>query len=211
MRWQWWFFIQALWSPGPWSSCSLPRGLPCGEGCLFFKLTSKRSFTSSFYPLILLTYFFNIIDQLQVFAPDLCPALVDHNTRSLFPIVSPRRHLFQVQLNTLWIVFWSNKLFQYFSLSPITVLPCGLQSAFLCPLLLVTMVGERYFTFLKSQSHTFTIMIALKQQQYVVAQSLSLGRCANNQNGNLTWYLPLGVNPPPPPLLMAKFQKSSAA
>ena len=23
---------QALWSPGPWSSCSLPRGLPCGEG-----------------------------------------------------------------------------------------------------------------------------------------------------------------------------------
>ena len=59
MRWQWWFFSntnnQALWSPGPWSSCSLPRGLPCGEGCLLFKLTSKRSFTSSFYPQILLT------------------------------------------------------------------------------------------------------------------------------------------------------------
>ena len=32
----------------------------------------------------------------------------------------------------------------------------------------------------------------------------SLGRCANNQNGNLRWYLPLGVRPPPPPL-MAKF------
>ena len=59
MRWQWWFSLntnnQALWSPGPWSSCSLPRGLPCGEGCLFFNLTSKRSFTSSFYPLILST------------------------------------------------------------------------------------------------------------------------------------------------------------
>ena len=88
-----------------------------------------------------LTYFFNIIDQLQVFAPDLCPALVDHSTRSLFPIVSPRRHLFQVQLNTMWI-FFSNRLFQYSSFSPITVLPCGLQSAFLCPLLLVTMVGD---------------------------------------------------------------------
>ena len=24
-----------------------------------------------------------------------------------------------------------------------------------------------------------------------------LGRCSNNQNGNLRWYLPLGVDPPP--------------
>ena len=31
-----------------------------------------------------------------------------------------------------------------------------------------------------------------------------LGRCAKNQNGNLRWHLPLGVRPPPPPL-MAKF------
>ena len=31
----------------------------------------------------------------------------------------------------------------------------------------------------------------------------SLGRCAENQNGNLRWHLPLGVRPPPP--LMAKF------
>ena len=31
-----------------------------------------------------------------------------------------------------------------------------------------------------------------------------LGRGSNNQNGNLRWYLPLGVRPPPPPL-MAKF------
>ena len=67
--------------------------------------------------------------------------------------------------------FWSNKLFQYFSFSPITVLPCGLQSAFLCPLLLVTMVGDFiqwWFTILKTQSHTFAIMIALVQQQFEV-------------------------------------------
>ena len=121
------------------------------------------------HKLLLSSNTFNIGDQLQVFAPDLCPALVDHNTRSLFPIVSPRRHLFQVQLNTMWIVFCGNRLFQYSSFSPITVLPCGLQSAFLCPLLLVTMVGdfiERYFTFLKSENHIFTIMIALVQQQF---------------------------------------------
>ena len=31
-----------------------------------------------------------------------------------------------------------------------------------------------------------------------------LGRCAENQNGNLRWHLLLGVRPPPPPL-MAKF------
>ena len=117
------------------------------------------------HKLLLSSNTFNIGDQLQVFAPDLCPALVDHNTRYLFPIVSPRRHLFQVQLSTMWIYF-SNRLFQYSSFSPITVLPCGLQSAFLCPLLLVTMVGERYFTILKTQSHTFTIMIALVQQQF---------------------------------------------
>ena len=30
-----------------------------------------------------------------------------------------------------------------------------------------------------------------------------LGRCAENQNGNLRWHLPLGVRPPPP--LIAKF------
>ena len=30
-----------------------------------------------------------------------------------------------------------------------------------------------------------------------------LGRCAENQNGNLRWHLPLDVRPPPP--LMAKF------
>ena len=94
------------------------------------------------HKLLLSSNTFNIGDQLQVFAPDLCPALVDHNTRSLFPIVSPRRHLFQVQLNTMWIVFCGNRLFQYSSFSPITVLPCGLQSAFLCPLLLVTMVSD---------------------------------------------------------------------
>ena len=124
-----------------------------------------------FHKLLLSSNTFNIVDQLQVCAPDLCPALVDLNTRSLFPIVSPRRHLFQVQLNTLWIVFLSNKLFQYSSFSPITVLPCGLQSAFLCPLLLVTMVGDFiqwYFTILKTQSHTFTIMMALVQQQFEV-------------------------------------------
>ena len=28
-----------------------------------------------------------------------------------------------------------------------------------------------------------------------------LGRCAENQNGNLRWRLPLGVRPPPPPPL----------
>ena len=27
----------------------------------------------------------------------------------------------------------------------------------------------------------------------------TLGRGADNQNGNLRWFLPLGVNPPPPP------------
>ena len=32
-----------------------------------------------------------------------------------------------------------------------------------------------------------------------------LGRCANNQNGNLRWHLPLGVRPPPPPPLWHKF------
>ena len=26
-----------------------------------------------------------------------------------------------------------------------------------------------------------------------------LGRGSNNQNGNLRWFLPLGVRPPPPP------------
>ena len=26
---------------------------------------------------------------------------------------------------------------------------------------------------------------------------IRLGRCSNNQNGNLRWYLPLGVDPPP--------------
>ena len=118
------------------------------------------------HKLLLSSNTFDIVDQLQVFAPALCPARVDHNTRSLFLIVSPRRHLFQVQLNTMWIVFCGNRLFQYSSFSPITVLPCGLQSAFLCPLLLVTMVGERYFTILKTQSHTFTIMIAIVQQHF---------------------------------------------
>ena len=34
-------------------------------------------------------------------------------------------------------------------------------------------------------------------------QHSRLGRCAENQNGNLRWHLPLGVRPPPP--LMAKF------
>ena len=28
-----------------------------------------------------------------------------------------------------------------------------------------------------------------------------LGMGSNNQNGNLRWYLPLGVRPPPPPLM----------
>ena len=29
------------------------------------------------------------------------------------------------------------------------------------------------------------------------SKSSTLGRCSNNQNGNLRWYLPLGVDPPP--------------
>merc|ERR1712214_6516 len=32
-----------------------------------------------------------------------------------------------------------------------------------------------------------------------------LGKCANNQNGNLRWHLPLGVRPPPP--LMAQISR----
>ena len=32
--------------------------------------------------------------------------------------------------------------------------------------------------------------------QYQVSNG-ALGRCANNQNGNLRWHLPLGVDPPP--------------
>ena len=32
-----------------------------------------------------------------------------------------------------------------------------------------------------------------------------LGRCAENQNGNLRWHLPLGVRPPPP--LMAQISR----
>ena len=34
-----------------------------------------------------------------------------------------------------------------------------------------------------------------------------LGKCANNQNGNLRWHLPLGVRPPPPPPLMAQISR----
>ena len=30
---------------------------------------------------------------------------------------------------------------------------------------------------------------------------IKLGRCAENQNGNLRWHLPLGVGPAPPPLM----------
>ena len=38
-------------------------------------------------------------------------------------------------------------------------------------------------------------------------KSKDLGRCANNQNGNLRWHLPLGVRPPPPPPLMAQISR----
>ena len=34
---------------------------------------------------------------------------------------------------------------------------------------------------------------------------INLGKCANNQNGNLRWHLPLGVRPPPP--LMAQISR----
>ena len=142
MRWQWWFSLntnnQALWSPGPWSSCSLPRGLPCGEGCLFFNLTSKRSLTSSFYPLILLTAWINFRCSLPI------SVLLSWIT-TLAPSFRLSRHE-DTSSRYNWIqcglFFFSNRLFQYSSFSPITVLPCGLQSAFLCPLLLVTMVSD---------------------------------------------------------------------
>ena len=32
---------------------------------------------------------------------------------------------------------------------------------------------------------------------FFLLKLLKLGRCANNQNGNLRWHLPLGVDPPP--------------
>ena len=35
----------------------------------------------------------------------------------------------------------------------------------------------------------------------IIAQENNLGKCANNQNGNLRWHLPLGVRPPPLPLM----------
>ena len=168
MRWQWWFFSntnnQALWSPGPWSSCSLPRGLPCGEGCLLFNLTSKRSLTSSFYHQILLTSSINFRCALPIsLLLSWISALAPSFRLSRDEDTSSRYNWIQCGL------FFG--AFQHFSFSPITVLPCGLQSAFLCPLLLVTMVGDfiqLWFTILKTQSHTFTIMMALVQQQFEV-------------------------------------------
>ena len=35
----------------------------------------------------------------------------------------------------------------------------------------------------------------------------SLGRGADNRNGNLRWHLPLGVRPPPPPPFMAQISR----
>ena len=43
--------------------------------------------------------------------------------------------------------------------------------------------------------------------QFPASLNLILRRCANNQNRNLRWYLPLGVDPPPPsPLYGTNFQ-----
>ena len=38
-------------------------------------------------------------------------------------------------------------------------------------------------------------------------KELWLGRGSNNQNGNLRWFLPLGVGPPHPPPLMAQISR----
>ena len=49
-----------------------------------------------------------------------------------------------------------------------------------------------------------SVRILLKQKLRKPTIESFLGRCANNQNGNLRWHLPLGVRPPP---LMAQISR----
>ena len=57
-------------------------------------------------------------------------------------------------------------------------------------------------------------MLLLQSQDYVTRKETkgwsgfyvsSLGKGSNNQNGNLRWYLPIGVQPPLPPPEWHKF------
>ena len=53
-------------------------------------------------------------------------------------------------------------------------------------------------------SVSFSLSLSIKESEsagfitIIVCLVGILGKCADNQNGNLRWHLPLGVRPPPP-------------
>ena len=101
----------------------------------------------------------------------------------------------------LKIAFWSSDVFP---LCPPTKEVHYLKSHFFSPFsAIITFswqpledknIGQTHF-FLKNISW---IPISIFNYIFIFFFKLYLGKCSNNQNGNLRWHLPLGVRPPPP-------------